>query len=88
MLASGQGADKGTLLIIWDGLPAHRSKRVRQYIDSIEAEIVLERLMPIIAEPYNALTALSSTSFPCCFALSKNRSRMPFAQIQNSVGSR
>jgi transposase len=35
---------KGKLLIIWDGLPAHRSRLVRDYVDSLEGDIVLERL--------------------------------------------
>lgn len=32
------------LLVIWDGLPAHRSRLVRDYIESIDGDIVLERL--------------------------------------------
>ena len=32
------------LLIIWDGLPAHRSRLVRQYVESLDGRIVLERL--------------------------------------------
>jgi len=32
------------LLIIWDGLPAHRSKWVRAYVESLDGRIVLERL--------------------------------------------
>ena len=35
---------KGKLLIIWDGLPAHRSRLVRNYVDSLDGHIVLERL--------------------------------------------
>jgi transposase len=35
---------KGKLLIIWDGLPAHRSRLVRDYVDSLDGHIVLERL--------------------------------------------
>jgi transposase len=35
---------KGKLLIIWDGLPAHRSRLVREYVDSLGGGIVLERL--------------------------------------------
>ena len=35
---------RGKLLIIWDGLPAHRSKLVRQYVESLEGHIVLEQL--------------------------------------------
>lgn len=32
------------LLVIWDGLPAHRSRYVRDFVDSLGNEIVLERL--------------------------------------------
>ena len=32
------------LLIIWDGLPAHRSRLVRNYVESLEGQIQLERL--------------------------------------------
>lgn len=32
------------LLIIWDGLPAHRSRLVRDYVDSQDGAIQLERL--------------------------------------------
>lgn len=35
---------KGKLLIIWDGLPAHRSRLVRDYVASLDGRIVLERL--------------------------------------------
>jgi transposase len=34
----------GKLLIIWDGLPAHRSRLVRNYVESLEGRIQLERL--------------------------------------------
>ena len=34
----------GKLLIIWDGLPAHRSRLVRDYVESLEGQIQLERL--------------------------------------------
>ena len=34
----------GKLLIIWDGLPAHRSRLVGNYVDSLEGQIQLERL--------------------------------------------
>jgi len=34
----------GKLLIIWDGLPAHRSRLVRNYVESLEGQIQLERL--------------------------------------------
>ncbi len=32
------------LLVIWDGLPAHRSRRVRAFIDSLKGAIQLEQL--------------------------------------------
>jgi len=32
------------LLIIWDGLPAHRSRVVREYVESLDGHIALERL--------------------------------------------
>jgi transposase len=35
---------RGPLLIVWDGLAAHRSKLVRDYVDTLEGRIVLERL--------------------------------------------
>lgn len=35
---------KGKLLIIWDGLPAHRSRVVTSYVESQGGNIVLERL--------------------------------------------
>lgn len=35
---------RGRLLIIWDGLPAHRSRLVREYVDALDGHIVLERL--------------------------------------------
>lgn len=35
---------KGKLLIIWDGLPAHRSRVVKDYVDSLDGHVVLERL--------------------------------------------
>jgi transposase len=35
---------KGKLLIIWDGLPAHRSRLVRDYVESLHGQIALERL--------------------------------------------
>jgi transposase len=34
----------GKLLVIWDGLPAHRSRVVRDYVESLGDHIVLERL--------------------------------------------
>jgi transposase len=35
---------RGKLLIIWDGLPAHRSRLVKDYVDSLDGHLVLERL--------------------------------------------
>lgn len=32
------------LLVVWDGLAAHRSRRVRDYVDSLGGDIQLERL--------------------------------------------
>lgn len=34
----------GKLLIIWDGLPAHRSRVVQHYVESLDGHLVLERL--------------------------------------------
>ncbi len=35
---------RGKLLIVWDGLPAHRSRLVRDYVESLDGHIQLERL--------------------------------------------
>jgi transposase len=35
---------KGKLLIIWDGLPAHRSRVVRDYVEALDGKIAMERL--------------------------------------------
>jgi len=35
---------RGKLLIIWDGLPAHRSRLVKDYVESLDGRLVLERL--------------------------------------------
>jgi transposase len=35
---------RGKLLIIWDGLPAHRSRVVKDYVESLDGHLVLERL--------------------------------------------
>ena len=37
---------KRPLLIIWDGLKAHRSKLVREYLDSTEGEVQMAFLPP------------------------------------------
>ncbi len=38
------------LLIIWDGLPAHRSKLVRAHVEAQRGRIVLERLLAYVPE--------------------------------------
>lgn len=48
---------KGKLLIIWDGLMAHRSRLVRQFIDSLNGRIQLERL-PAYAPELNPVEYL------------------------------
>ncbi len=35
---------KRKLLVIWDGLPAHRSRVVRDYVDSTQGAIQIEQL--------------------------------------------
>ncbi|MGZ9005947.1 MAG: IS630 family transposase [Burkholderiales bacterium] len=35
---------RGKLLVIWDGLPAHRSRVVTQYVEALDGHIALERL--------------------------------------------
>lgn len=48
---------KGRLLIIWDGLPAHRSRVVRDYVDATRGEIQIERL-PAYAPELNPVEYL------------------------------
>ena len=48
---------KRPLLIIWDGLPAHRSRLVRDYVDGCEGEIQIERL-PAYAPELNPVEYL------------------------------
>lgn len=48
---------RNKLLIIWDGLPAHRSAVVRQYVDALQGRIVLERL-PAYAPELNPVEYL------------------------------
>jgi len=48
---------KGKLLIIWDGLPAHRSGVVRDYVESLDGQIALERL-PAYAPELNPVEYL------------------------------
>ncbi len=40
----------GKLLILWDGLPAHRSRFVSEYLDTLEGRIVTARLPPYAPE--------------------------------------
>ena len=40
----------GQLLIIWDGLPAHRSRVVKNFVEALGGHIVLERLPPYAPE--------------------------------------
>lgn len=47
----------GKLLIIWDGLPAHRSRLVRAYVESLAGRVVLERL-PAYAPELNPVEYL------------------------------
>ena len=35
---------RAKLLVIWDGLPAHRSRVVTKFVESLDGHIVLERL--------------------------------------------
>ena len=35
---------RGKLMVIWDGLPAHRSRVVTQHVESLNGHIVIERL--------------------------------------------
>ena len=48
---------RGKLLIIWDGLPAHRSRIVREYVESLDGHIQLERL-PAYAPELNPVEYL------------------------------
>jgi transposase len=52
---------RGRLLIIWDGLPAHRSRLVRQYVEALDGRIVLERL-PAYAPELNPVEYLFGNS--------------------------
>lgn len=45
------------VLIIWDGLPAHRSVMVREYLESLNGAIQIEQL-PAYAPELNPLQAL------------------------------
>ena len=48
---------KGNMLIIWDGLPAHRSKVVAQYLSGQNGRIRVERL-PACAPELNPIEYL------------------------------
>lgn len=48
---------KGKLMVIWDGLPAHRSRLVRAFVESLGDRIVLERL-PAYAPELNPVEYL------------------------------
>jgi len=41
---------KSPLLIVWDRLPAHRSRLVREFLDSLGGQIVIEYLPPYAPE--------------------------------------
>ena len=56
-LAHLQTHIKGKLLIIWDGLPAHRSKEVKEYLKTTNGRIWLERL-PAYAPELNPVEYL------------------------------
>ncbi len=40
----------GKLLVVWDGLPAHRSKFVSEYLDTFDGHISTYRLPPYAPE--------------------------------------
>mgnify|MGYP001075549146 CR=1 FL=1 len=48
---------RGKLLVIWDGLPAHRSRVVRDYVELLDGHIQLERL-PAYAPELNPVEYL------------------------------
>jgi transposase len=56
-LAQLQRQVKGKLLIIWDGLPAHRSKKVANYLSEQKGKIWVERL-PAYAPELNPIEYL------------------------------
>src|SRR6266550_1852185 len=47
----------GKLLVIWDGLPAHRSRLVKNFIEALAGHIILERL-PAYAPELNPVEYL------------------------------
>ena len=48
---------RGKLLVVWDGLPAHRSRKVAEYLGSTEGRIWVERL-PAYAPELNPIEYL------------------------------
>ncbi len=47
----------GPLLVVWDGLPSHRSRLVREFVAATEGGLVLERL-PAYAPELNPVEYL------------------------------
>ncbi len=47
----------GPLLVVWEGLPSHRSGVVREFVDATEGVLVLERL-PAYAPELNPVESL------------------------------
>ncbi len=47
----------GPLLVVWDGLPSHRSRLVRDFVAATEGALVLERL-PVYAPELNPVEYL------------------------------
>jgi transposase len=39
-----------SLLVVWDGLPAHRSKLVSEYLRTLNDRVIVERLPPYAPE--------------------------------------
>ena len=35
---------EGKLILVWDGLPAHRSKLVKEYLETVGDRVLVERL--------------------------------------------
>jgi transposase len=47
----------GKLLVIWDGLPAHRSRLVREWMEAQEGDVVAARL-PAYAPELNPVESI------------------------------
>ena len=66
------------LLIIWDGLPAHRSRMLRHCVESLDGHIPLERL-PAYAPELNSVEYLfvyakqSELANPCVQTIAEVR---------------